>query len=165
MTKISQIKEEEQIMQRFLAHLKHKNKNLKSHYEKTESPDFRVQLGERIIGCELTRITLNELEEWARGYSEKEDKIHQEVVELKSDKWMNDLLRRKTEKTKAYRQNCECDELWLIVHFGIVPLFGHGPESFEKMKKAIQGWKHDFDKIWFVGEEGDIRQLWPEEIK
>ena len=161
MLKYEQEETEQWVIDTFLKHLDRKGYKVEFGPEKMERPDFRLFIDDKTIGCELTRITLEELEKWARGMSNKREKIEAEFVNKRTDIWMQDLLFKKREKTAAYWKNCKCDELWLIVHFGVIPLFGHDAHPFHMMQEAIKKIEHNFDKIWFVGIEKDVRQLWP----
>ena len=162
MTRAHQKDKEEEVIQKFLEHLS-SQEGVEIFYEpeKTESPDFRLFLNNKIVGCELTRMTLEELERWGRGQAGKPEKISKELLKNRADVWMEKLLLKKAKKVEKYKKNCTCEELWLIVHFGIMPIFGHGIRNFERIQKTIKKINHGFDKIWFVGDTGDVRRLWP----
>jgi len=161
MTRGSQQKIETDVIESFLKHLKKDGFKIRYEPQKTEAPDFRLFIEDRVVGCELTRITLEELEQWARGHSDRTATLEEEILGNRVEEWIEELLLRKIEKIPRYRKNCRCDELWLVVHFGIIPLFDHALENFKKMQKTIESIPHDFDKIWFVGESSDVRLLWP----
>lgn len=157
----SQQQVEDRVIESFLAHLKKNGSTIRYEPEKTEAPDFRLFIDDQIIGCELTRITLEELEQWAKGHTHRMATLQEEILGNRVEEWVEELLAKKIQKTKRYWQNCRCHELWLVIHFGALPLFGHGSETFQRMREVIATISHDFDKIWFVGESGDVRQLYP----
>ncbi len=164
MTRNEQLKKEEEIIEKFLEYLSEKGFEVKREPEKMESPDFRLFIDNKRVGCELTRITLESVEKWARGQLEETEEMTTEIMTNTTGKWMENALFKKIKKVPKYKENCKCDELWLLIHFGIVPLFGHDKDNFERMKKAIKRSKHQFDKIWFVGSGNDIRLLWEKEV-
>lgn len=124
----------------------------------SDKPDLAFTYEKKKIGCELTTLTLQEFEHWARKPGDL-NAIKTLNINNLPTLWATNAISKKNLKIDSYNPSKEYAEVWLLLHTGDLPAFNNDPNTIKWFRWISAKINHNFDAIWFLGEEEKLVRL------